>query len=90
MSGAPSAPATRPAAQRAGILCNDPQFQRFAAIRCGFPGHSFQASAAAEYLRTCCKVTSRRELDWNRDAQDRFERLCTEFDAWAGRIFNQR
>ncbi|MEX5515689.1 hypothetical protein [Pseudophaeobacter sp. 1A09344] len=78
--------ADMPAAQQAGILCNNPSFQKFAAVRCGFPGDAFNASGAAEYLRTCCNVSSRRDLNSDQAARDRFDRLRTEFDAWTGRI----
>ena len=79
-----------PASQQAGILCNDSRFQKFAATRSGFPGAAFNASAAAEYLRTCCKIISRRHLNTNPDARARFDRLRTEFDAWTGRISKPR
>lgn len=82
--------ASLPKSQQAGILCNDIQFQKFAATRSGFPGGSFNSSGAAEYLRTCCKVTSRRELNTNPTAQKRFDALRTEFDAWSGRISKPR
>jgi len=76
-------------AQWAGILCNDPRFQRFAATRCGLPDAAFNASAAAEYLRDCCQIDSRRQLNDDADARDHFDRLRTEFDAWTGRIARQ-
>jgi hypothetical protein len=73
-------------AQQAGILCNDPQFQKFAAIRSGFPDTIFSTSAAAEYLREACTIKSRRELNTDTGAQSNFAALRTTFDAWAGRI----
>ncbi|SLN70090.1 hypothetical protein [Pacificibacter marinus] len=73
-------------AQQAGILCNDPQFQQFAAIRSGVPGTQFCASAAAQYLREACNIASRRELNSDTSAQTKFAALRTTFDAWAGRI----
>jgi hypothetical protein len=73
-------------AQQAGILCNDPQFQKFAAIRSRFPETQFCASAAAQYLRDTCKIESRRELNTDTAAQSNFAALRTTFDAWAGRI----
>lgn len=79
-----------PAAQQAGILCNDPQFQKFAATRQGWPGKSFNASASAEYLRQVCGIDSRRALNTNPQARARFQILRTEFDAWAGRIATPR
>lgn len=77
-------------AQQAGILCNDPQFQRFAAVRSGLPNHQFNASAAGEYLRGVCQITSRTVLNTSKPAQDQFAALRTEFDAWSGRIAQQR
>ncbi|MBR9651886.1 hypothetical protein [Thalassovita aquimarina] len=77
-------------AQQAGILCNDPRFQKFAAMRCGAPGGQFSASASAEYLRQCCGIDSRRELSSDRAAQHQFRILRTEFDAWTGKIASQR
>ncbi|CUH68646.1 hypothetical protein TG4357_03716 [Thalassovita gelatinovora] len=77
-------------AQQAGILCNDPRFQRFAATRCGAPGEQFNASAAAEYLRQCCGIDSRRQLGTDQAAQQKFQTLRTEFDAWTGKIASQR
>lgn len=79
-----------PAAQQAGILCNDPRFQRFAATRCGFPDTEFNAHAAAEYLRDCCRIDSRSRLNTDSAAMKRFQTLRTEFDAWTGRIAAQR
>ncbi|MCG7625566.1 hypothetical protein [Epibacterium sp. Ofav1-8] len=73
-------------AQLAGILCNDPQFQRFAAMRCGLPDQQFCPTAAAEYLRTVCRIVTRRDLDLRGEAFKRFEALRTDFDAWSGRI----
>lgn len=75
-----------PPAQQAGILCNDQRFQRFAAERCGMEGRQLNASATAEFLRSYCKIGSRRELAASHDAQKRFQTLRTEFDAWIGKI----
>ena len=79
-----------PLAQRAGILCNDARFQRFAAARSGFEDGQFCASAAAEFLRTFCRIESRRALDTDEKARARFSVLTTEFDAWTGRIAPHR
>ncbi|WP_259998036.1 hypothetical protein [Leisingera sp. M523] len=75
-----------PPAQRAGILCNDPRFQAFAAMRTGYPGKTFLPSAAAEYVRLTCGVNSRRLLNTNSAAAERFAALLTEFDAHTGKI----
>ena len=79
-----------PLAQRAGILCNDARFQRFAAARSGFENGQFCASAAAEFLRTFCQIESRRALDTDETARARLNLLTTEFDAWTGRIATHR
>lgn len=79
-----------PRGQQAGIMCNDPSFQKFAAVRSGMPDREFNASAAAEYLRMSCGVNSRAHLDTNLEAAKRFATLKTEFDAWAGKIAAQR
>ena len=79
-----------PAAQQAGMLCNDTRFQTFAAIRCGFPGQQFSNSAAAQYLRDCCNIQSRRDLKTNPSAQSKFQNLRTDFDAWSGKIATPR
>jgi hypothetical protein len=79
-----------PPAQQAGILCNDPRFQKFAATRCGVPNQTFCNSAAAEFMRNCCNITSRRDLNSSQIAQERFQVLRTEFDAWTGRISTPR
>jgi len=84
-TGAPAAPA-RTLARHAGILSNDLQFRRFVARQCGFGEGSFNVTAAAEYLRARCGVTSRRDLDTNPEAATRFAALLTDFDAWRGKI----
>ncbi|MEZ5674320.1 MAG: hypothetical protein R3D81_03435 [Thalassovita sp.] len=74
------------APQQAGILCNDPRFQRFAAIRSGLPGES--SSAPAPPQNTCAPVAaspSRRALASSATASS-FAALRTEFDAWTGKI----
>jgi hypothetical protein len=74
-----------PRATQAGILCNDPRFQDFAARHAESPGR-FCASAAAEWLRTQCRVASRRDLDLDDTAAARFDALRTDFDAHTGKI----
>jgi len=77
-------------AQQAGILCNDPRFQKFAAQQAGYPGRSFNTSAAAHFLRMECGVNSRRDLNSDQSAKTRFQILRTEFDAWTGKIATPR
>lgn len=79
-----------PAPQQAGILCNDPRFQRFAATRCGLRGQQFNASATAQYLRDVCQIDSRKQLTTSEAAQQKFQILRTEFDAWTGKIATPR
>jgi len=77
-------------AQQAGILCNDPRFQQFVGTRTIKSGVTVTSSGCAEYIRTICKVTSRRQLTHNPDAKTRFQSLRTEFDAWTGKITTPR
>ena len=79
-----------PPPQQAGILCNDPQFQRFAGLRGLGLDQELTPTAAAEYLRTACRVASRRDLASDATAAQRFQMLRTEFDAWRGRIARPR
>ena len=75
-----------PNAQQAGMLCNDEQFQKFAGTRTIKTGVQLSSSASAEFIRTYCSVTTRRDLNTNATAARKFQTLRTEFDAWAGRI----
>ncbi len=79
-----------PPAQQAGILCNDPRFQKFAASRCGMPDRQFCTSAAAQYLRDCCQIDSRKQLTTSKAAQQKFQFLRTESDVWTGKIATPR
>ncbi|MEP2781079.1 MAG: hypothetical protein ABJO67_15405 [Pseudoruegeria sp.] len=80
----------RNGSQWAGILCNDPRFQKFAAIRSGVPNTQFNQAAAAEYLRNCCGIRSRRDLNRIESARKRFAILQTEFDMWTGKQASPR
>ncbi|SDW77435.1 hypothetical protein [Roseicitreum antarcticum] len=71
---------------QAGILCNDARFQRFAAHSCGVEEHDFTPSAAAQFLRMHCEITSRRDLNTDPAATRKLASLRTAFDAWAGRL----
>lgn len=79
-----------PNAQQAGMLCNDERFQRFAGSRTIQNGIQLSPSAAAEFIRTFCGVTSRRYLNTDAAAAKKFQTLRTEFDAWSGRIQSPR
>lgn len=82
--------ASLPPAQLAGILCNDPRFQKYAVHRSGVTGQSFNTSADAQYLCDVCNVTNRRDLNAGGHALDRFNALRTEFDAWTGKFATPR
>lgn len=78
------------ASQQAGMLANDEQFRSFAGARIIQDGLQLEPSAAAEFIRRFCGVTSRRDLNTNPTAVREFQILRTEFDAWAGRISTPR
>ena len=78
-----------PPAQQAGILCGQDPFRIFAASRLQIPG-AVTATAAAEFVRRECGVSSRAELDRDGDAAARWQALRTEYDAWRGRIPSPR
>jgi len=75
-----------PPATQAGILCNDARFQAFAAQQCGLDIGRITPTAAAEYLRQTCGISSRRDRTSNRTANQKFQTVRTELDAWNGRI----
>jgi hypothetical protein len=75
-----------PAAQQAGMLCNEDQFRRFADSRTIESGSAATVGAAAEFIRLFCGVNSRIALNTNAIAAEKFAIMRTEFDAWAGRI----
>ena len=79
-----------PLPNQAGILCNDPQFQNLAGMRAIKSGVQLCPTAAAEFIRTVCNVTSRRDLATNPAAAERFAALRTNFDAWRGRLASPR
>ena len=79
-----------PVAQQAGMLCNENAFRQFVGARTIKSGVTVSSSAAAEYLRNFCEISSRRELNTNQPAQSKFQTLRTEYDAWRGRIADQR
>jgi len=79
-----------PTAQQAGMLSNDARFQRFAGLRTLKSDIQVSASAAAEFIRVQCGVTSRRHLNADQTAARKFQTLRTDFDAWTGRIAQPR
>ena len=55
----------------AAILCGNPKFQQHIGVT--------NTELAAAYLRRECGVGSRRELDTNKDAADRFHAIRRAF-----------
>jgi hypothetical protein len=74
------------APKRAAMLANDVAFQRYAATRNGFPGETFQPTAATEHLRNVCGITSRKELATDPTAFRNFQAMHTDFEVWSGRL----
>lgn len=70
----------RPLSQVAAVLCNVVAFRRFLEEEHG--ARSVGSDEAADWLRTHCGVTSRRELDTNDIAAAKFKRLRDEYDLW--------
>lgn len=58
-------------ARLAGILCSDPKFQEHIGAT--------SADTAAAILRRECAISSRRELDRDRDAAERFHAIRKQF-----------
>lgn len=79
-----------PAAQQAGILCQTANFQAFAASECGIQGELFSPEGCAEFIRRQCQIDSRKRLTTDQAAASRFAALITEYDAFCGRIPQQR
>lgn len=61
-------------AQRAGILCNEGAFQRWAGARC--------PDTAAAFIRRRCSVDSRKMLDHDEDAGRAFLSMITDYENW--------
>lgn len=74
-------------ARTAAILCSNPEFQRFLSLR--YANAWRQQSPlpaperAANVIREACGIQSRRELDSDTDAQQRYNRLIgLPFSTW--------
>lgn len=70
-----------PPAQQAGIICGQTQFAEFVMAR----DHA-RPPDTASFVRKWCGVESRRDLDSDPAARQRFAVLRAEFDAWRGRL----
>jgi len=67
-----------PNAQQAGMLCNDEQFRTFAGQQLLSSKVQVSPTATAEFIRTHCSVSSRRDLNTDADAAHKFQTLRTE------------
>lgn len=79
-----------PAAQQAGILCTQGDFQRFCAEKRKLPWSYASEAIAAETVRRYCNIESRKDLNTDRTARAHFAILRAEFDAWRGKISKPR
>ena len=66
---------------QAGIRCNDPRFLIFLEETFGDT-----YNGAADFVRTHCGVSSRKELDINNVAASDWKGLNAEFEQWAGLV----
>ncbi|WIY24480.1 hypothetical protein [Parasedimentitalea psychrophila] len=69
-----------PAAQQAGMLCNEPRFADFLRKVHQFPGEP------RAFVLGWCNIVSRRDLGTDQNAAARFQHLRSECDAWRGAI----
>ena len=70
-------------AQQAGILCNEVPFRRWLAETGGFDGIAvLDLDTAADELRRRCGVASRRDLDTDAEAGERFRGLRADYTLW--------
>lgn len=68
-------------AQQAGIACNEPDFRRFLALDCdGIL--MFDLDMAADTVRHECGISSRSELDSNKDAARKWDKLYSDYQMW--------
>lgn len=76
-------PKGRELAKWAGILSNDPEFWKWANWQIiGINEQIIGESEAAEFIRQSCAVTSRAQLDNDKDAAKKFRAIMNEFDSW--------
>jgi hypothetical protein len=88
-----SAPAATPfrnhLTRRAGILCNDPMFHRYLEHMQDELGlaarHSYDKEHATNYLRSYCKVESRKDILPGTEAATRLDLLESAFVCWRDR-----
>lgn len=83
--------ASMAASQRSAILCGDPIFQEWIAIRNGIPwditvDEEYRKEDAAKLLRSACDIHSRRELDRDDQALEKYTTLETSYLVSVGRM----
>lgn len=74
-----------PLCQSAVGLCHDNEFQQFAieALHMNPDEIGNREEFAADYVRSCCAVSSRKEIDGGEPAR-LFRRMIEEYRAWRG------
>ena len=66
--------------KQAGMLCRNPQFQRFIQKRFAFAEADEETSASV--ICSVCNIESRSELNGNITAQHLFDELINEYQEW--------
>ena len=66
-------------AQRIGILCSDPGFQKFL-----YREYGASPAGVAQFVRDYCDVKSRSEIIWDTSAGNKWEDLYSRFVIWRG------
>lgn len=61
-------------AQKAGIACNEGAFHKYLDVE--------NKDEAARRLRRMCGITSRKDLDRDKDAGEIFQSIMTGYEAW--------
>jgi hypothetical protein len=70
-----------PLAQSAILLCKDEKFQQFVVDKWKLDGRGNE-HIAAEYVKTFCKVDSRKDLDTADGGRTRFGALMADYRQW--------
>ncbi|RKR02610.1 hypothetical protein C7446_2328 [Kushneria sinocarnis] len=83
-----------PLSRRAAVMCAHANFRlyldqakryRYRIESHALPDGTHDENDAAEFIRTACGVTSRAELDHDREAAMMFERIVDDYRAWQRR-----
>jgi hypothetical protein len=76
-------------AQQAAIVCNEPEFWQWLHSQCP-SARAVDANEAAEYVRFRCEVLSRKDLDADESAGQRWNELHGEFKRWRADMVGQQ